>query len=263
MEKEFDFNAQIICGGNSTHTVFRKVFESDADTCACYIYTSGYIKLYINGFPAAMGSGYICADIGDYLLPGENTAAFHLFNGTNGGGFAALALQNGTTVFKSDGSFLFADHTGYETVGVTDKAVYENIDCNAPETWSELPFFDDSKWTAAEVLHEEKHGTAFTETVLPTPQKAQNIQHTETRLELDFGSSETGFLYVPVTGKRNSTVTVWCDSPNSGDAPFEKWTLSGGDDEFMWFTAKTVRYVTLEYGSDTDIDVDYIRLLVI
>lgn len=263
MEKEFDFSAPFIFGGSSTHTVFRKTFESNADACICYIYSKGYVKLCINGFPAAIGSGYIYADISDYLLPGENTAAFHLFSGTTDGGFAALAIQNGIPVFKSDESFLFADHKGYETVCVTDKAVYENIDCNAPETGSELTTFDDSKWAHAILHGTVKDYTCFTETALPVPQKAQKMHRTKTRLELDFGCTETGFLYVPASGKQNGTITVSCDSPCSKNAPFEKWILSGGDDEFMWFCAKTVRYITLEYDPGTEIDADYIRLLVI
>ena len=257
------FNGSLIGGGNSIHTVFRRVFDLDeAADCSCFIYTPGYFKLYINGFMVAFGSGNICCDISDYIMPGENTAALHLQKNTPDDGFCLEIVSGGKSILKSDQSFLFADHEGYSITSTDGKEFAESYDSNAPQIGFELCFFDDTGWQHAEIKGLPYTVGEFTESKLPSPVKPQKVGKQKNGTELDFGSLKHGFLYVPAKGNKGDIIKISCIAEGNHKSLPEVWTLSGGDDEFCLFTEKSVRCVLLEYGSSVTVETEYVRLLV-
>ncbi len=149
----------------------RRCLNYDGGCVVIRLTADDYFKLYINGRFVTQGPApafdfryyYVDADITDYLVPGENTAAFH-------------------TGYNAIGKF------GYDT------QFAECVDCTVPEVGFGKPDFDDLGWCNAAP---SKSGYTFVKQ--PTEQLVfEDIAPVETRrttdgLFIDFGRQYVGY----------------------------------------------------------------------
>ncbi|MBQ8781774.1 MAG: family 78 glycoside hydrolase catalytic domain [Oscillospiraceae bacterium] len=270
------------------HILFRQKFtcDSSTETALVYISADDYYKLYINGKFVGQGPApsyhfrcnYNVIDISSYIKKSENTIAVHtLYQGLinrvwqSGDCRHGLIMDveiNGITVLSSDESFKTARHSGYRETGICgyDTQFLEQYDSSSAETGFELPCYDDSSWSNAEIniyadhtLKKQQSLMLDFEEIYPAEAVTENR-----RVFFDFGANYAGYLNVTAQGRKGNRITVRCAQELNDDGSLkydlrancvyeEDWILSDGESRLDWFDYKAFRYAELIFSEDVKI----------
>lgn len=265
----------------NNHCRFRKKFI--ADNSASYtinISADDYYKLYVNGKFVCQGPAsnradkyyYNSADITPYVIQGENVIAVHIYyqgyinrvwnSGDNRQGLIADVFENEKLFLSTDKSWVYdyaKEYTDGGTVGY-DTQFLENIDFNLATPGWNLPGFDDSMYINAIESDKDDHifsacvPTVDVYSVKPAMVKKIAPGH----LFVDMGREYTGQLHFVACGKKDEKVIIRHGEETLDENPFavrfdmrcncryeEVCTLSGGNDEFLFYDYKTFRYAEI------------------
>ncbi|MBQ7974841.1 MAG: family 78 glycoside hydrolase catalytic domain, partial [Clostridia bacterium] len=281
----------------NNHCYFRKSFIAEKNgNYSMNITADDYYKLYINGSFVCQGPAssrydkyyYNTIDITPYINSGENVIAVHVYyqghishawsSGDNRQGLIADVLKDDKPILGTDESWVYdyareyvdSEITGYET------QYLENIDFNlAVPNWTKLEF-DDSDYIPAIVDANDDHiffdcvPTVQVYSVYPKEVKKLDAGH----LFIDMGKEYTGQIHFVANGEKGQQVIIRCGEEtiegSDNQVRYEMrcnckyeeiCTLSGKEDEFLFYDYKTFRYV--EIITDTDcIDADAIDMIV-
>ncbi len=264
------------------HILFRKKFSiSCLHTAGLKISADDRYRLFINGIFVTEGPSpsypnnyyYNEIDVRNFLHCGENTIAVHtyyqgLINRVHVSGDLRQMLYleldvNGETALVSDGSFLCAEHTGFDECGIIAKgtAFAECYDSRCAEDNFFECDFDDSAWKSAAVYKNADYSLVRQ----PTRQLAYEaivptcIQKISGGIRVDFGRECAGYLSVNAHGKEGNTVILRYgeELEKDGSVRFnmrsscnyeEKWILSGrAEDTLTQFDYRGFRYVEILY----------------
>ena len=268
------------------HVLFRTKFNYDGGRVVIRLTADDYFKLYINGKFVTQGPApafdfryyYVDIDITDYLVSGENTAAFHTYyqglvnrvwcSGDDRHMLIFDIIADGRVIASSGESVKCAFHTGYKSIGKFgyDTQFAECVDCTVPEIGFERPDFDDLGWCDAAP---GKSGYTFVKQ--PTEQLVfENIEPVETRrtadgLFVDFERQYVGYPSFFATGKPGDEISIFCGQELNDDGSVryklrancvyeEKMILSGARDEFRQYDYMSFRYMFLKLPENAMID---------
>jgi len=263
------------------HILFRKKFRltSAFEKATIYISADDYYKLYVNGNFVAQGPApayhfrynYNEIDITPYLCEGENLIAVHtLYQGLINRVWQSGDLRHGlicdieiddVTVLSSDESFLVAEHSGYEEIGVCgyDTQFLEKYDSRAKEVGFERPDFDDSYWESASVALFDDHALTSQKSKMLT---FEEIAPKTTRVDgdrvlYDFGANYVGYLLARAKGRSGDELVIRQAQELNDDGTLryqlrancnyeEKWILAEGECQLDQFDYKSFRYAEIE-----------------
>lgn len=233
-------------------------------------------KLYINGEFITEGPTpsyhfryrYDKVDVRPYLKPGKNTFAFLTYysglinrvcqSGDRRHGLCCELVCDGSTVMRSDGSFLCKKHTGFTASGKAgyDTQFLQTYDSNSSEDGFERPDFDDSAWDRAVCLKNDDHvlKDGVSKHIVFEKIKPAFTQKRKNTLFIDFGGMYVGYLCVKAEG--SGTVVIRCGQELNSDGTIrynvrancnyeEKWILSGGGCRLCQIDYKSFRYAEL------------------
>ena len=280
----------------NNHCRFRKTFEvKNADSeYTINISADDYYKLYVNGSFVCQGPAssrhdkyyYNTVNITPYIIPGKNVIAVHVYyqgyinrvwnSGDNRQGLIADVINGGEFLFGTDDSWVYDYAREYTDGGTTgyETQFLENIDFNlAVPDWNRSDF-DDSGYTPAVAKTDDDHAffenvpTVDVYTVSPKAVKKLGTGH----WFVDMGKEYTGQIHFIANGTKGQKVIIRCGEETAEGNEYrvryemrcnciyeEVCTLSGGEDEFLFFDYKTFRYA--EIIADTDcIDVNSINM---
>lgn len=281
----------------NNHCLFRKVFVALEDgRYTMNITADDYYKLYINGTFVCQGPAssrydkyyYNTVDITPYLISGENVIAVHVYyqgyinrvwnSGDNRQGLIADVIKDGKFLFGTDSSWLYNYANEYTDGGTTgyDTQYLENIDFNLAEPdWNKLGF-DDRRYIPAVVHTDDDHvffecvSTVNVYTISPKEVRKLGAGH----WFVDMGKEYTGQIHFIAKGVKGQKVIIRCGEETVEGKDYqvrydmrcnciyeEVCTLSGGEDEFLFYDYKTFRYVEIITDSDC-IDSNTIDMIV-
>lgn len=271
----------------NSHILFRKKFVTDkTENTYIYISADDYYKLYINGEFVCQGPApgyhfhyyYNEINISSYLKKGENVIAVHTYyqglinrvwvSGDDRHGLILDICRDGETVVKSDESFLYSYHTGFEemgTFGYSTQFAQTYISGTAQEDFSKIDY-DDSDWKCArerEFVDYELflQPTRMLETEIIKPE----ILRDKGGLTADFGAIYVGYLNASALGAKGREVELLFgqEKDENGEVKWqlrancnyrEKWVLSGKRDSLNEFDYKSFRYVRMNFDGDVEVE---------
>jgi alpha-L-rhamnosidase len=264
------------------HMLLRKQFHV-TKTLGVYINITAddYYKLYINGSfvgqgPAPSYHFHYCFnryDISNYLLPGTNTIAVHVYyqglinrvwnSGDYRQGMIAEVYMEDKLILCTDSTWKYSlagEYVGKEIFGYETQYA-EDIDSRLKVAgWKEQDF-NDLLWKNACVKHSDDHQLVLQETphldvyeIKPTVTKQLGEGH----YLLDFGHEITGQLKVRACGKSGQIVEIMCgEELEEGKEDNvrcnmrcncnyrERWIMSGKEDLLEYFDYKAFRYAEI------------------
>lgn len=258
------------------HMLFRKHFTvQEGGNVKLYITADDYYKLYIGGKFVTQGPApgypfhyyYNEIDISDFVQPGENTLAVHVYyqglknrawvSADDRNGLIFDVVQDGKVLAKSDDTVLCHLHSGFAALEMTGYILQflEQYDSRSPEVGFEKPDFDDSGWEKAAY----KKNTDYV--LFPQPTKQLELSFVEPAsvskipggYRIDFGRMYVGYLTAEAEGKAGETVTIRCGQELEEDGSVryklrasttyeEEWILSGKRDTLSQYDYKSFRY---------------------
>ncbi|MBQ7365103.1 MAG: family 78 glycoside hydrolase catalytic domain [Clostridia bacterium] len=270
------------------HILFRRsVTLKRFATATAYLSADDHYLLYVNGIFVAEGpapayhtrQNYNTVDLTPYLHSGDNLIAVHTYyqglinrvwqSGDNRHFFLFDLEVDGKTVLVSDESFRTAPHTAYRAIGITgyDTDFLEEYDANAPEVGFESPDYNDSAWEYA------KAATAFDQILFPQATEMLSYDRIAPltavrdgqRLQVDFGATYAGRLWVKVSGKGHSLVTVRLGEELNADQSVryklranccyeEAFRLKTGETVYAPYLYRAFRYAELLLPEDAEVD---------
>ncbi len=255
----YTFKGKVIGTGKTGHLLMRKNFEMTFfKNAEIFISAACSYKLYLNGLPVAVNhkteNGCHRLDVTDFLMPGENTLAVHVYATNITEGLLLDIVCDDLVSVSTDGSFLSTVHQGFTETNIETK--YESYDSRADEVEFEYPDFDDSGWCEATELT-----NGFTLPILssknldPKPIKP-NIKKQGEKLILELGQKLCGYIYMEASGNSGDKITL-----NYSNGAQELWTLSGGYDTLDRFFPHTVESITITLPKGVTLDNESIAFL--
>ncbi len=263
----------------------RRFFRGGARRVGIRITADDYYILYVNGSEVCRGPApayfdccnYNEADITEYLTPGENVLAVHVYyqglinrvwnSGDMRMGLAAEVYTDGEVLLVTDGEWKYSvvreysgEITGYNTMFL------ENIDFTAAEKGWTLADFDDSAYKNAIIKADDDHRLrAQPEPTLEvykiSPERT--VKTGRGSYFIDFGRELAGCFSMEICGEPGQSLTVMCGEETVDGEPLkarydmrscckykETHTLSGGTDRIENFDYKVFRYVNVETDRD-------------
>lgn len=255
----YTFKGKTIGSDKTGHLLLRKNFEiSDFKTAEIFISAACRYKLYLNGLPVAVNhkteNGCCLIDITDFLMPGENTLAAHVYTANTAEGLLLDLVCDGLWSLSTDGSFLCTVHQGFTQTNI--ETMCENYDSRSNEVEFEYPDFDDSGWKAATLLTDGITLPILTRKNLDPKPIKPTVKKQGEKLILELGQKLCGYIYMEASGKSGDKITV-----NYSDEAQELWTLSGGYDTLERFFTHTVESVTITLPNGVTLDTESIAFL--
>ena len=279
----------------NSHWYFRKSFVATAgDKYIVNISADDFYKLYVNGHFVCQGPGagyaekyyYNTADISEYINDGDNVIAVHTYyhghinrvvnSGDNRFGLISDVYCNDEFAFGTDSTWRYnrateyvAGHlTGYET------QYMENIDFNLVQKgWNDIGFDDGAYESAVEKVDDDHifiDCVPCLEVYDVLPKEVVNLG--DGHYFIDFGKEYTGQIHFVANGKQGEKVKILCgeELADEHSVRYEMrcnciyetvCTLSGGEDEALFYDYMTFRYAELISESDC-IDIDSVYMIV-
>ena len=271
----------------NNHCRFRKKFTVENSCCRYKINISAddYYKLYVNGRFVCQGPAanvhtkyyFNTFDITEFVKEGDNVIGVEVYyqgyinrvwnSGDNRQGLIADVFRDDEFVFGTDESWLYTYAREYIDGGTTgyETQFLENIDFNLANPYWNKVNYDDSCYINAIIKTDDDHvfcgsvPTVDVYTVKPVLVK----QLSPTHLFVDMGKEYTGYLHFTVRGNKGEKVIIRCGEETLENNPYsvryemrcncryeEVCTLSGGEDEFLFYDYKTFRYAEIISESD-------------
>lgn len=240
------------------HIIFRKKFSlGDFETAKAFTVSDGYCELYINGFPTYIvpGDG-VCrsADVGDYLMSGENVFAMHTrFEDLNGGVRFELEVDD-KRVLLSDGSFLCAVHDGYTLEHDIDGEI-EIFDSRSKFVGFESPYFTDDGWKKVIALKPDQTPIDTVTGGDTVPERPVSVKAVGNVYSISFDGKTAGSLFLAAKGKCGSVIKIGTDK-----AFKVNWILSGDDDMLDLFRFESIKTAAVFLPMGAVLEKDDIRL---
>lgn len=269
------------------HVLFRARFDRTGGRTYMMVSADDYFKLFINGRFVTQGPApgftfryyYMKVDITDYLVPGENVAAFHTYyqglinrvwcSGDDRHMLIFDIVSDGRVIASSDGNVKCALHGAYSEMGTFGYKTQfaECIDSRARETGFERVGFDDSYWQNA-ALHKYADYTFVEQPTRPLEFEKiapVSVKRTADSLIVDFGREYVGYPYFTATGENGGEIRIFCAQELFPDGNLryrlrancnyeEKFILSGRNDEFRQYDYMAFRYMQLELPEGCEVD---------
>lgn len=281
----------------NNHTKFRKVFEAQqGKKYTINISADDYYKLYVNGKFVCQGPAssrfdkfyYNRADITPYIVSGKNVIAVHVYyqgyinrvwdSGDNRQGLIADVFADDVFAFGTDKSWVYTYSKEFVDGGTTgyDTQFLENIDFNLAEPdWNKADYDDSAYLPAVEHIADDHKFMDCAPVVDVYNLKPQLVKELAPgHLFVDMGKEYTGQLHFIAKGSKGEKVIIRCGEETVEGNPFEVrydmrcnchyedvCTLSGGEDEFLFFDYKTFRYAEIISESDC-VDIDTLDMIV-
>ncbi len=263
------------------HMLVRKtmhVQKARIDKAWIDISADDYYKLYINGKFVSQGPAqsdhlhyyYNHLDIAEYLAPGENVIAVHVYyqglvnraynSGDYRQGLIAEIHVNGELASQTDAGWkyrLAEEFEGGEPYGYQTQFPEHIDERRSAGKWRE-PGFEDQAWSFVEAVD----AADYSFVLQPTPnlsvymRKPDRIEKLgEGRFLIDFGQEITGQFTMRAQGIAGETMEIRCGEELADSGPGVKyalrcncvyrdfWTLSGGPDALEFYDYKAFRYV--------------------
>ena len=273
-------------GQKNVHVLFRTSFVNRnlSGNVRMLITADDYYKLYINGRFAAQGPApsypenyyYNTLDITDYLVPGENSVAVHLYyqgliNRVWNSGDNRCAL--GTSLFAGDEKvpldwfYTVSDAFSGVTAGY-DTQFTEDFDSRKwDENWCTSDSFKKEYKKAVPAAWADYAISAQPTEMLDVYEALPvSVSCGKKWLFVDFGKEITGTLRLSAKGKAGSVVTIRSGEELLDDklksvryemrcncVYEEKWTLKAGCSTYEGYDYKGFRYVEFLFDEETEI----------
>lgn len=266
----------------NNHCRFRKTFCDDGkgNEYIINITADDYYKLYVNGSFVCQGPAssrydkyyYNSVDIAPYINEGDNVIAVHVYyqgcinrvwnSGDNRQGLIADVIKDGKLLFGTDETWRYAyakEYTDNITTGYETQYL-ENIDFSLAEPGWNTVAFDDSGYLPGVVHTNDDHEfyrcVPNVDVYTVKPKEVVNLA--PGHYFVDIGKEYTGQLHFVAKGEKGSKVTLYCGEETEEDNKYrvrydmrcnckyeETCTLSGNEDEFLFYDYKTFRYAEI------------------
>lgn len=269
----------------NNHTLFRKKIQIDAGVkrAVFNISADDYYKLYINGNYVTQGPAnsyafcyyYNRVDVTEYLHPGENIIAVHVYyqglinraynSGDYRQGMIADLYVDGVQCLDNTWKYAEAPEYGSSrTIGYETQ--YDEIIDNRVKKcgWKEADY-DDSDWDVAAVCEQDDHVLILQpcENVQMEYRIPISIKKLEDGYLLDFGEELTGTFYMRTSGHIGDEVVIRFGEELLSEQEVrydmrcnclyeDRLILAEGENELEQFEYKCFRYVQLLISNRTE-----------